>query len=367
MGKCNLYGMDKTLPISHKTQEALCPYYKELNIGETVNSEILNDCYVTLCRQKGKNFWLITKDKLERSRCLSIQYAQIEPHKLLSDWERYGFKVTVKLFHLFLYQQINDTKYSKYNIVNFFNSLYDYDLLPQTRKAIIDEALKDEVFRIVSQKEIQEFVYFVTHYKQFDRKQKLQRDRLLARDYAGKYVVEEDVETETAEENVFVAIDPKNTSTFLSSFNNPRGLKYLTHDFDNIDDGRPRTLEELKNQIAEIRMSGLPKSLVGLLKQYISIGKEWLDTFGNAHQSSLSNQMWVDWCNKNNNMHPINNPNFAPEIMAFRSTVRIDQGLLTQIVDKASEKTTLQILKEKTDSADFYTNTYILYLSLKKI
>jgi retron-type reverse transcriptase len=98
VGKCNLFGMDKTISISHKTQEELCPIISHLKVGDTFTSEQLKDCFVTLCRQKGKNFWLITHKELDRSRCLSIQNAQIDPEKLLKEWEQKGFEFVVKQF-----------------------------------------------------------------------------------------------------------------------------------------------------------------------------------------------------------------------------------------------------------------------------
>lgn len=167
------------------------------------------------------------------------------------------------------------------------------------------------------------------------------------------------------------------TSKFLSKFNDPMGLKYLTHDFDAVYDGRPHNLVDLRKQLISIirEKKSIPSSLFMLITVFVSgkyeeIGHKatkWKDTFGNEHNSSFNNEDWINWSNLNNNLHPINNPDFAQEIRAFRSTVRIDQGLLTQIIDRASEKTSLHITTVKTDNADFYTNTFMLYLSLKKI
>lgn len=168
------------------------------------------------------------------------------------------------------------------------------------------------------------------------------------------------------------------TAIFLSKFNQPNGLKYLTHDFDLQNDDAPNNMDELKKQLDVImnQVISIPPSLFMLLNIFISgkykneIGEStntWKDTFGTKHTSFFNSEEWRKWSVGNNNIHPINNPVFAPEIRAFRSTIRIDQGLLTKIVDKASEQTTLQIRKVKTDAADFYTNTFMLYLSLKKI
>jgi len=186
-------------------------------------------------------------------------------------------------------------------------------------------------------------------------------------------------ESITINNKSFKYLSALDTAIFLSKFNQPNGLKYLTHDFDLQNDGCPHNMEELKKQLDAIMNQGnsIPSSLFMLLNIFIygkyknEIGEStnpWKDTFGTEHTSFFNNEEWRKWSVENNNIHPINNPIFAREIKAFRSTIRIDQGLLTKIVDKASEKTTLlQITQKKTDAADFYTNTFMLYLSLKKI
>ena len=52
----------------------------------------MNKCFVTLCRAKGKNFWLITKSEMKRSKCLSLLNANIDINKLLDIWEKQGVK-----------------------------------------------------------------------------------------------------------------------------------------------------------------------------------------------------------------------------------------------------------------------------------
>lgn len=310
IGKCNLFGMDKTLPISHQTQEALCPHYKELNIGETVNSELLNDCYVTLCRQKGKNFWLITKDDLGRSKCLSIQYAQIEPHKLLSDWERYGFIVIVRLFQLFLYKRIGSKSYQTYEIVKFLNYLYDYDNLSKKGKKNIDKMLANNEFQKVTKKEIQEFIYFVTHFKQFDRRQKLQRDRLLARDIANKYV-EKDINMRNHRNGIPCEyIQPKELQKFLFDFNQDEVLKYTCHPIDSeevieeinkqcktdiysVEAHSKLILERFESKFKNVKSS---RNMQGLIFAYLKGPKEWSS---NRVVINWSSNELISWSNEN--------------------------------------------------------------------
>lgn len=98
VGKCVLAGMDKVLAISHSAQKSLCPDVEKRMPGEAVPSEKLANCFVTLCRHKGKNFWLITEFEPQRSKCLSIQHAQIDVNALLAIWEKKGLEDAVTAF-----------------------------------------------------------------------------------------------------------------------------------------------------------------------------------------------------------------------------------------------------------------------------
>lgn len=98
IGKCTLAGMDKVIPISKSTQKVLCSNADILLVGTVVKSDLLQKCYVTLCRAKGKNFWLITKSEFMRSVCLSIQNAHVDIDALLSVWEVKGLEAAVSAF-----------------------------------------------------------------------------------------------------------------------------------------------------------------------------------------------------------------------------------------------------------------------------
>lgn len=93
VGKCTIDNKEKVLAISKTTQSILCPDLSGKSAGDSVCSTELDNCFVTLCRNKGKNFWLITKFEPKRSRCLSIQNLNINPDELLTLWEKSGFEV----------------------------------------------------------------------------------------------------------------------------------------------------------------------------------------------------------------------------------------------------------------------------------
>ncbi len=98
VGKCQIAGMDKELSISKSTQKQLCPNLSTLEAESQVESKLLPDCYVSLCRAKGRNFWLITKTEMKRSRCLSILNANIDIDSLLDIWEKEGIEKAAEMF-----------------------------------------------------------------------------------------------------------------------------------------------------------------------------------------------------------------------------------------------------------------------------
>lgn len=102
IGKCIIDNREKVLPISKSTQKILCPDLAGKAQGDSVYSKELDNCFVTLCRNKGKNFWLITKFEPKRSHCLSIQNLNINPDELLTLWEMNGFEYTANEFAQFI-------------------------------------------------------------------------------------------------------------------------------------------------------------------------------------------------------------------------------------------------------------------------
>lgn len=96
---CEMYGKEKTISVSKKTQKWLCKSLSDIVPETVVSSDNLGNCYVTLCRDKGKNFWLITKEQMQRSKCLSIQNVHIDIDHLLAIWEKDGIEDAVMAFH----------------------------------------------------------------------------------------------------------------------------------------------------------------------------------------------------------------------------------------------------------------------------
>lgn len=102
IGKCVIDNREKLLSISKSTQKILCPDIDGKCPGDSIQSNELDKCFVTLCRNKGKNFWLITKFEPKRSRCLSIQDLSLNPDELLTLWENKGLQGAVDNLALFI-------------------------------------------------------------------------------------------------------------------------------------------------------------------------------------------------------------------------------------------------------------------------
>lgn len=98
VGKCVINGLEKTLAVSHSSQKILCPNLSNYELGQTILSEKLKDCFITLCHHKGKNFWLITVFEPVRNECQNITNSQVNVDELLQVWEKDGIKAAAEEF-----------------------------------------------------------------------------------------------------------------------------------------------------------------------------------------------------------------------------------------------------------------------------
>ncbi|MDE6083495.1 MAG: reverse transcriptase family protein [Muribaculaceae bacterium] len=144
VGKCIIDNREKTLSISKSTQKTLCPNLENLNTGELVNSEELAECYVTLCRHKGKNFWLITKFEPKRSRCLSIQNLKITPDEILDYWDRYGLEKTIEDLTQFIQYADPEDSFKDWRLLADFEHTIDRGKFKISKKDLIVFFLKNK-------------------------------------------------------------------------------------------------------------------------------------------------------------------------------------------------------------------------------
>lgn len=260
IGKCNILGTEKMLPIILNTQKKLCPNLNTLTVGDSVNSSILKDCYVSLCCQRGRNFWLISHKQLEGSKYLTIPDIKINPDILLKKWEENNLKIVAWKFY--------------------------FDILKKTINSSSFEKI------------IQEFICFVTHNKHFNNRQKLQVAKLLARDCTKLKEKENDIFTFSQGEektnnprSVINAeyISPKELQKFLIDYNQDDILKYTCHPIDSEEiitdiNNKCGTKEysvekhsKLINERFEERFKNFSgsKNMIGLIRAYLSGTNKW--------------------------------------------------------------------------------------------
>ena len=102
IGYCSLFGKDKFLSIQKNTQNWL---RKDGVITERDNVKLVINkhlpvCYVTLCRQKGMNFWLLTENEPEKIAPVKLNYNIIPVDHLIHEWKTSGFNSAAELFML---------------------------------------------------------------------------------------------------------------------------------------------------------------------------------------------------------------------------------------------------------------------------
>lgn len=170
---------------------------------------------------------------------------------------------------------------------------------------------------------------------------------------------------------------PKDTASFLALFNDPKGFKFLTHDFDPDSDMNYEKL--MANVQATFKHAAreytIPKSLYALMNTVIKGGRKgekdntWTDAEGIKHSENFACNSWKEWAEKNPGLHLLMNKESADIIMKFRSTIRLVKPALSDIFNELQEKynNTLTLQTKDLDKADFYTYVLRLRLGIDRI
>lgn len=166
--------------------------------------------------------------------------------------------------------------------------------------------------------------------------------------------------------------NPALTADFLSLFEAPDGLKFLTHDFDPNSD---MDMETVVGQVEGLMSlpkfrANLPGSLWGLFNGFIN-GPHWLDADGEKHKTYLKSELVKRWLTQNAPFHPLTSNEYGEEIQKFRNTVRLSKPNLPKIINSLIAKKpslkSLTINQSKLDKADFYTNVLFLTKILQTV
>ena len=101
IGNCILFNQEKFISVSKKTQEWLLTNSQILSIEDrktVVNNKELPLCYITLCRQQGKNFWLLTQNKPKKTTIIKPNYHNIPINEIIEIWDKEGIEKAADLF-----------------------------------------------------------------------------------------------------------------------------------------------------------------------------------------------------------------------------------------------------------------------------
>lgn len=168
-------------------------------------------------------------------------------------------------------------------------------------------------------------------------------------------------------ENKLTIHKPKDVAEFMSLFNSPNGLKYLTHDF---DESTPFEIEVfLKNtetifknitsKFSNPHLS-IPTSLWSIINQFaFSESPEW--GTNKSIKEGWSKSKWIKW-SKENKKHLKRNPQFEKIIEQFRSYTRVESPKLKIILEGVlkekfgNQYNNLDISIIDCEKADFYTH-----------
>ena len=187
----------------------------------------------------------------------------------------------------------------------------------------------------------------------------------------------EESKEENANTNTIAIHAPKDTASFLSLFNDPKGFKFLTHDFDpdsnmNYDKLMTQVQKLFKEATAKYK---IPKNLYALMSAFIygGTGKDgkvrtWMDCDGKFHKDNYTSKKWVEWSGNNPNVHLLSNEEIAKEILKFRSSIRLVKPFLCDIISRQETKHSNLIFQTNgLEKADFYTYVWALENGIKRI
>jgi hypothetical protein len=162
---------------------------------------------------------------------------------------------------------------------------------------------------------------------------------------------------------------PKDVANFMYLFNNPNGLKYLTHDFDQQKDFDIELFLENTKKIfeKETKKLKIPTYLYSIINEFsFSENPNW----GNGMNEGFSCSKWKNW-SKEYKLSPFRNPEFINTINEFRKLTRIEAPDLKkdveEIIENVFSDSKIEYSLKRLENADFYTNTKEFKLALKSI
>jgi hypothetical protein len=164
--------------------------------------------------------------------------------------------------------------------------------------------------------------------------------------------------------------NPNDVAQFMSLFNQPDSLKYLTHDFDlSSEFDIELFLTQIRTVFNEnVNQLKIPKTLTELLNQFAFENKPRWKSFDREYNPKEIMSGWsADWEGKDSGLHPIKHPEFAKVIKDFKRAIRIESPNLEILIDKIFTDDTFDIEQKDLSKVDFYTHVGNFYSALQAI
>lgn len=170
IGHCVLFDKETFISVSKKTQEWL-RIDGIIIVADgitTLNNPFFSSCYMTLCRQKGKNFWLLTKDIHKMNAPVKLGQQDLPIDKLIGIWREKGLDKAAMYFDLLVKKIINNlqekeekeekneidiTTFTKERIQRAFQRLKKKGFTDQKALEHITEAYANELLTYLVRKE----------------------------------------------------------------------------------------------------------------------------------------------------------------------------------------------------------------------
>lgn len=151
---------------------------------------------------------------------------------------------------------------------------------------------------------------------------------------------------------------PKQTTDFLSEFNSPNGLKYLTHDFDKDIPNYALFMKDIKTILNKAKNEkNITPSVWSLINGFVKKDTTWTSFDGQENNFSWSDKEVEEWVTSSK-LHPLKHADFQRKIEKFKNSTRVSPPQLKSIIDEIISKNqyTINIEQKDTETADFYTN-----------
>jgi hypothetical protein len=162
---------------------------------------------------------------------------------------------------------------------------------------------------------------------------------------------------------------PKDVADFMYLFNQRNGFKYFTHDYDGEGVFDIENFLESAKSLFELKSKQLsiPQDLYAIVNQFaFNENPNW----GKQIHDGFSTKKWIEW-SKKNKLSPIRNKNFEKVINKFRDLTRVESPYLKIMIDELIANVFIlgdfEIVLNRLDKADFYTNTNTFRTAIKDI